>query len=186
MKALTITQPWATLIAIGAKRFETRSWPTSYRGPLAIHAGKGLGPVGGVRGLEALCAQEPFRSALFGDGLYRDPSELPRGIIVAECELRGSYDAPGICGHRGGASDYGWSVQPARHEAYFGDYSAGRFAWALDNVSRNETPPIRGALGLWTPPCLSTNPFAPTFCEKPSGHDGLHLADGREWNWGDS
>jgi activating signal cointegrator 1 len=42
MKAITLTQPWATLVAIGAKRIETRSWPTNYRGPLAIHAAKGF------------------------------------------------------------------------------------------------------------------------------------------------
>ena len=40
MKALTLYQPWATLVAIGAKKIETRSWSTPYRGPLAIHAGK--------------------------------------------------------------------------------------------------------------------------------------------------
>lgn len=39
MKAITLMQPWATLVAIGAKRLETRSWSTNYRGPLAIHAG---------------------------------------------------------------------------------------------------------------------------------------------------
>ena len=39
MKALTIMQPWASLIACGAKTIETRSWPTKYRGPIAIHAG---------------------------------------------------------------------------------------------------------------------------------------------------
>lgn len=38
MKALTLWQPWASLIAIGAKTIETRGWSTSYRGPLAIHA----------------------------------------------------------------------------------------------------------------------------------------------------
>ena len=42
MKVLTLTQPWATLVAIGAKRIETRSWSTKYRGPLAIHAAKGF------------------------------------------------------------------------------------------------------------------------------------------------
>ena len=46
MKALPVTQPYATLVALGAKHIETRSWSTRYRGPLAIHAGKGLGPVG--------------------------------------------------------------------------------------------------------------------------------------------
>jgi hypothetical protein len=41
MKALTVFQPYASLIAFGSKWVENRSWPTSYRGPLAIHAGKG-------------------------------------------------------------------------------------------------------------------------------------------------
>ncbi len=40
MKAITIHQPWASLIVVGAKRFETRSWETKYRGPIAIHASK--------------------------------------------------------------------------------------------------------------------------------------------------
>ncbi len=40
MKALTICQPYAELIARGEKLIENRTWATSYRGPLAIHAGK--------------------------------------------------------------------------------------------------------------------------------------------------
>lgn len=40
MKALTICQPYAHLIAIGEKPIENRTWETSYRGPLLIHAGK--------------------------------------------------------------------------------------------------------------------------------------------------
>lgn len=39
MKALTLHQPWASLVALGVKTVETRGWATSYRGPLAIHAG---------------------------------------------------------------------------------------------------------------------------------------------------
>lgn len=39
MKALTIGQPYAELIMSGEKTIENRSWPTAYRGPLAIHAG---------------------------------------------------------------------------------------------------------------------------------------------------
>ena len=38
MKALTLRQPWASLIADGRKTIETRTWRTRYRGPLAIHA----------------------------------------------------------------------------------------------------------------------------------------------------
>jgi hypothetical protein len=40
VKALTLWQPWASLVALGVKSIETRSWSTSYRGPLAIHASK--------------------------------------------------------------------------------------------------------------------------------------------------
>lgn len=38
-KALTVRQPWASLIAHGVKQVETRTRPTNHRGPLAIHAG---------------------------------------------------------------------------------------------------------------------------------------------------
>lgn len=38
VKTLTLLQPWASLVACGAKKIETRSWATKYRGPLAIHA----------------------------------------------------------------------------------------------------------------------------------------------------
>ncbi len=66
MKALTLTQPWATLVAIGAKCIETRSWRTSYRGPLAIHAAKGF-----PKAAWNLCLGQPFKSALWPD--YDEP-----------------------------------------------------------------------------------------------------------------
>jgi len=40
IKALSLWQPWAEAMRRGLKRNETRSWPTSYRGWLAIHAAK--------------------------------------------------------------------------------------------------------------------------------------------------
>lgn len=38
MKAITLHQPWASLVALGQKSIETRSWATKHRGPIAIHA----------------------------------------------------------------------------------------------------------------------------------------------------
>jgi hypothetical protein len=38
--ALSIQQPWAWLIVNGHKAIENRSWPTTVRGPVLIHAGK--------------------------------------------------------------------------------------------------------------------------------------------------
>ncbi|KQO04623.1 hypothetical protein ASF12_13925 [Paenibacillus sp. Leaf72] len=49
MKAITIIQPWATLIAIGAKQYETRGWSTKHRGALAIHAGSQKSILVGMR-----------------------------------------------------------------------------------------------------------------------------------------
>jgi hypothetical protein len=40
MKPLSIRQPFAWAIIAGHKKYENRGWPTSYRGPLLIHAGK--------------------------------------------------------------------------------------------------------------------------------------------------
>lgn len=39
MKCLSIRQPWAWLVCVGAKRVENRSWNTTHRGVIAIHAG---------------------------------------------------------------------------------------------------------------------------------------------------
>lgn len=38
--ALSVRQPWAALLAAGAKTLEIRSWLTHYRGPVLIHAAK--------------------------------------------------------------------------------------------------------------------------------------------------
>ena len=47
MKALSIQEPWASLIIAGKKTIELRTWRTHYRGPILIHrSGKGGGIVG--------------------------------------------------------------------------------------------------------------------------------------------
>lgn len=63
MKALTLTQPWASLVALGEKRIETRSWGTSYRGELAIHAAASIPPAWSAEGVGWVPALERrFRS----------------------------------------------------------------------------------------------------------------------------
>ena len=163
MKGLTLTQPWATLIAIGAKRIETHSWQTSYRGLLAIHAGQGLGPVGGMKGLHRLCGREPFASVLAANGYsaHLMPAwGLPRGCIVAVARLIDCVDAdlmaaPGFAyrlavdvpGRTGPIETYQW--QCTDQERASGDYTPGRYAWLLADVRPLRTPvPCRGALGL--------------------------------------
>lgn len=148
MKTITLTQPWATLVTLGAKHIETRSWQTHYRGPLAIHAAKGATPA-----VIRLAFVEPFKSVLNAAG-YKLFSLLPRSALIATCQLvsvipvykitdRGFYAWTGPDGR-----DYRFDL--TEQERAFGDYSFGRYAWLLADVQELPTPvPARGALGLW-------------------------------------
>lgn len=157
MKAITLWQPWATLVAIGAKKIETRSWSTSYHGPLAIHAAIRI-PGSAVKlldpGLNNYAYEKnnivefPFLEALRNGG-YSHPSwlegnriyiNLPLGCIVAICDLTGCFEI---------YSSYEVFCLPEGEKA-FGDYTPGRFMWALANVRRIEEPiPVKGRQGLW-------------------------------------
>lgn len=135
MKAITIYQPWATLIAIGAKKFETRSWPTRYRGQLAIHAGK--------KNEEVACQEVPIRKALeeYGYNVFN----LPTGAIIVELvDCLKSVDT---------WTD-GYELEGRRlvysPEYEFGDFTPGRYAWELTDVKLLPQPvPAKGQQGLW-------------------------------------
>ncbi|MBK5570115.1 ASCH domain-containing protein [Ensifer sp. SSB1] len=84
MKALSIRQPWAWLIVNGHKDIENRTWRTSFRGRVLIHASKGMTrqEYEDVQDyLYALCLNA---QAFDGDGPIRLPSfdQLARGGIV--------------------------------------------------------------------------------------------------------
>lgn len=113
MRCLTIRQPWATLIALGEKSFETRSWRTAYRGEIAIHAGLKID--------KAICLQEPFQSVLARHGLTAD--NLPAGAIIATGSLINCYEVTA------GMAEEGW---PYGSEYIFGDYREGQFLMGTD------------------------------------------------------
>lgn len=133
MKALTLYQPYANLVALGKKRIETRSWRTRYRGPLAIHASRSF-----PRWAQLLVEQEPFASALTGaDGRLPSIQDFPRGLVIAVCGLVDVYRID---------PEY----LPLEPELSFGIYAPGRWAWRLENVQRVEPPvPAKGRIGLW-------------------------------------
>lgn len=142
MKALTLTQPWASLIAIGAKRIETRSWTTDFRGQVAIHAAKGLGPVGGKSGLKDRCRMPAFAIALEG---IEQPLQLGAIVAVANLVNVRRIDM------RVRAEVMSQIVTP--YEIEFGDYASGRYAWILEDVKPLAQPvPCSGALSLWEVP----------------------------------
>jgi activating signal cointegrator 1 len=145
MKGLSLWQPWAQLVAIGAKKIETRSWGTDYRGPLAIHA-TGVFPASAKN----LCMGTPFMDTLMCAG-YSGTYELPRGAIVAVVNLH----LVGEIGRRtdGAVIVRGRELPVEGDELAFGDYTPGRRGWVLTNVCALEGPvPCKGARGLWDVP----------------------------------
>ena len=142
MKALTMTQPWATLVAIGENSIETRSWSTRYRGKLAIHAAKGF-----PREARELCRLSPYRQVLARHG-YADASSLPLGAIIAVADLVDvmKFTRASLREVRARAR----AGELPTHEADFGDFSPGRYGWVLEKVRPLSEPiPMRGMLGLW-------------------------------------
>jgi hypothetical protein len=136
MKAITLIQPWASLIALGEKQFETRSWPTSYRGPIAIHAGRRTKQAEEfIRNMIDACP-----SLFYHQRLYR-VDDFPFGSIIAIGILKGCYrtslNLPNV------------TIQ----ELDLGDWSTGRWAWRIEDVRALETPVhVRGAQGIWEVP----------------------------------
>ncbi len=130
--AITLMQPWASLIAVGAKRIETRGWRTSYRGPLVIHAGRTWPAYA-----KAFAYTSRVVRARLGQLEAAAPA-IPFGAIVAVGRLVDCVPTESII------------TDLSEEERALGNYAPGRWAWRLADV-RPVTPPIpaRGAMGLW-------------------------------------
>jgi hypothetical protein len=135
VKALSLTQPWASLVALGAKRIVTRSWGTSYRGLLAIHASKGF-----PRDCRELCDEPPFEEILQKFDLTA--ATLPCGVVLCVTKLVDCLPIRHV--------NFPQHHSLCEYEAEFGCYGAGRYGLILGPVTVLDDPiPARGALGLW-------------------------------------
>ena len=138
MKAITLTQPWASLVAIGAKKIETRSWSTHYRGPIAIHAAKGF-PKWAKEFAGSRMVLDLMRPHVRDDMPYLD--QLPLGCVIATANMVRCVTTEVITAH----------IQPFTEQEYaLGDYLPRRFGFLLEDVVRLDEPiPAKGALSLW-------------------------------------
>lgn len=144
MKALTLTQPWATLVAIRAKQIETRGWNTAYRGPIAIHAAKGLPAAARALATEAIPFYTTLSQAVLPDGW---DDILPLGAVLATAHLDGVVRfKPGVAA----LEEVIHAHSSAPNEVSFGDFTAGRYGFVLSDVRILPVPiPAKGSLGLW-------------------------------------
>jgi hypothetical protein len=141
MKALSLTQPWAHLVMLGAKQWETRSWRAFHRGDVAIHAAKGY-----PRWARELEDEEPFCSALIVNGEFTHPA-ASCGHIIAVARL---VDVAPTSAFNAIAPLPAYVI--SEQERAFGDYGYGRHAFKLEDVRRLKPIACKGALGFWTVP----------------------------------
>ncbi len=144
-KTLTIHQPWAWAIAAGHKTVENRSWTTSYRGPLLIHAGRSRRSLAdGRRFLERLGFAAP------------EDYELPFGAIVAIAWLVECASVREVVADPFAEGPWCWilqDVRPVRPVPTAG--SQGLFGTPADVVRRLEPVGPEGAsrlVGVEPPP----------------------------------
>lgn len=153
MKVLSLLQPWASLVVIGAKRIETRSRNTNYRGPVLIHASKRKIP----ELLQLQCSWN-FDAAFHSLGGTMSPGakldfsrDLPFGAIIGMVDINDSKKTELFSGldldikrYAPGRQQDHWT------ERQLGDYSPGRYGWLLSNpISFTHHLFINGNRGFW-------------------------------------
>lgn len=138
VKALPLWQPYASLVAMGVKRVETRHFPPSRLGleagqRIAIYATLGTGPGGKAAYLaklaelrHLLAAPPRFEGGLHAAQVLRLADELPRGKVIATATLASAEQMTPQ------ALVYAWRHYPT--EVVCGDWKVGRWAWQLTDV----------------------------------------------------
>lgn len=142
MRCISLWQPWASLCCIAhpedqyrsVKGYETRSWPTQYRGPLLIHAAKRFTPVE-----RDVCFEDPIREVL--NRHYTQLKDIPRGAVIGRVTITGCYCTDDV---RGSLDDYSRAM---------GYYAGGRYAWEMTYPVLFEEPiAYRGQQGFFDVP----------------------------------
>ena len=127
IKVLSIIEPWATLIKEGKKTIETRSWKTSYRGELYIHASS-----------KQVDKSNPNLPNLLN--LIPNVS-MGYGKILCKCRLVNCVYMD---------QKFIDEIQHNPQEYICGDYRIGRYAWILDNIEPLTQPvTTKGHLNIW-------------------------------------
>ena len=125
LKALTIPQPWATLIINGIKDVENRSRRTHYQGPLLIHSAKSFGRANEEAALDTI---QTHGINMVDAMLLCSPHWAPRGFILGTVDVVDCVDN----------SSSEWAA-------------FGPWHWLLENPQPWPEPvPWRGRQGLWS------------------------------------
>jgi hypothetical protein len=131
MKVISLTEPWATLIKENKKHIETRSWKTSYRGTLYIHASS-TKVSNDTKNNKELMKMIEERNLNFG-------------YIICKCNLIDCIKM---------TDEYVKDIKDNNYQEYIcGNYKPGRYAWILDDIEVLDIPiKAKGKLSVWEYP----------------------------------
>jgi uncharacterized protein YacL (UPF0231 family) len=156
IKAITLHQPWASLVG-KYKHYETRGKATNYRGKIAIHAA--------IRQETTDYQVNELSDLLVGE-------EIPFGSVIAIAQLTDCIKMTEE-----------FISQQSETELRCGLWEVGRYAWKLENVEILDEPiPARGMPGLWEieiPCSLFPVPSSELPITKPQFKTGEYILNGR-------
>lgn len=162
MPAITLWQPWATLVAEGVKMIETRHWPAPHAligQRIAIHAAKKFDreitiAIVGDENYDRYCESGGVERCRIADMPavgkvvvalgYVPLATLPVGSVIAtavlsKCERFTQDGVRKLCAVYGA------------DQLDYGDFTVGRYGWFFRDIQKFDKPiPARGAQGIWT------------------------------------
>lgn len=147
MKTISLLQPWASLVVLGYKKIETRSWNTKFRGEILIHASKKCNnelyeTIIDIKADKCL-SDSGFHLTKIKNGIIE--TNLPLGAIIGKVTITGTFQF---------TEEFNDFMKNSNsdneRELAFGDFTPGRFGWQLSDPVAFQTPiPAKGQLGIW-------------------------------------
>lgn len=139
MKVISIMQPWASLIVMGAKKIETKNWKTHHRGPLLIHANMT------DRYSKQLCSLPPYNKFI------RHWTDLPYGSIIGQVNLQTCEPAEDIQHliYKKQQIIFGEFINIPADELHFGNFS-NKYGWIFSDAFQfQQTIEASGKMKMW-------------------------------------
>lgn len=121
MKVISIKQPWATLILLGYKEYEFRTWKTKYRGEIYIHASK----------MVEKDAMKHFEDLNL---------DIKTGCIIGKVNLEDVKEV---------TEDFENDLIKKNEQVYGFSKGRGGYAWKMSNPTSIEPIYVNGKLGVW-------------------------------------
>lgn len=129
MRVLSVKEPFASLISLGIKKIETRSWKTNYRGEIYIHASLTKNIIKDKKRKEKLL------------NLLPENYNFKQGSIICKAILKDCIYMD---------EEFINNIKKDKIEYLCGHYEIGRYAWILDDIKiLDEEIPAKGKLGIW-------------------------------------